>query len=225
MQGDVVYWIFMTYIHIYSPPKWLNPGYGYHGSVSTAVYSFSSGRGGRGFQGIVRCWWICATLLSFFLSLMSLSDRRMPPFFSRRGQRGFLTRIFEAETESIDNFGDNFFPASNTSELRRNVDDQFLMNSFIVSIYVFPSTNCSQRRGHDTLRWKNYPLRGFTGGCASSSYREFINSFSSLYSFLPHLRWKLGGVARGRLDENGSLLAEGKRWIWTPGYPVVNRTI
>lgn len=44
---------------------------------------------------------------------MSLSDR---PFFSGRGQRGFLTRIFEAETESIDNFGDNFFPASNTNE-------------------------------------------------------------------------------------------------------------
>lgn len=130
MQGDVVYWIFMTYIHIYSPPKWLNPGYGYHGSVSTAVYSFSSGRGGRGFQGIVRCWWICATLLSFFLSLMSLSDRRMPPFFSGRGQRGFLTRIFEAETESIDNFGDNFFPASNTSELRRNVDETSILNEF-----------------------------------------------------------------------------------------------
>lgn len=80
---------------------------------------------------------------------MSLSDR---PFFSGRGQRGFLTRIFEAETESIDNFGDNFFPASNTSELGQNVGDQFLMNSFTVSIYVFPSPNCSHRRGHDTLR-------------------------------------------------------------------------
>lgn len=32
----------------------------------------------------------------------------------------------------------------------------------------------------------------------------------------------LGGVAGGRLDGNGSLLAEGKRWIWTPGHPVVN---
>lgn len=52
--------------------------------------------------------------------------------------------------------------------------------------------------------------------------REFINSFSSLYSFLPHLGWMLGGVAGGRLDGNGSLLAEGKRWIWTPGHPVVN---
>lgn len=41
--------------------------------------------------------------------------------------------------------------------------------------------------------------------------REFINSFSSLYSFLPHLGWMLSGVAGGRLDGNGSLLAEGKR--------------
>lgn len=51
---------------------------------------------------------------SLFLSFFDVAFGST--LFLGRGQRGFLTRIFEAETESIDNFGDNFFPASNTNE-------------------------------------------------------------------------------------------------------------
>lgn len=136
-------WRIYTYIYVYvcirATPKWLNPGHGYHGSVSTMCTHFPRGEVG-GFQGIVRRWWICANdyviallpckVRLFFFSLFRLTNAILK-FFTGRSFSTFLK--LKRRVWII--FGIIFFHERATTKRR------LLMNSFTVSIYIFPSTN------------------------------------------------------------------------------------
>lgn len=134
-----IYIYICVYVCIRANPKWLNPGHGYHGSVSTMCTHFPRGEVG-GFQGIVRRWWICANdyviallpckVRLFFFSLFRLTNAILK-FFTGRSFSTFLK--LKRRVWII--FGIIFFHERATTKRR------LLMNSFTVSIYIFPSTN------------------------------------------------------------------------------------
>lgn len=155
-----IYIYICVYVCIRANPKWLNPGHGYHGSVSTMCTHFPRGEVG-GFQGIVRRWWICAN--DYVIALLPCKVRLF--FFFRltnatifHGAR-FLS-VFKVEIESMDNFWNNFF--SRASNDKTSIVNEFF-HRFDLHIPLDELVAGS--------RWyvKVKKLGGFTGGWTSSS--------------------------------------------------------